>query len=95
MRLFEVWDKMNSYRETTDHGAVNAIFTGLNVSEDFWDNFILVCNNTDGLSQLLGVSAEKIASWPIKIQEYLKKSKDHENPEDKEKTQVMNTGISI
>lgn len=95
MRLLEVWDKMKAYREETDHSAINAIFTGLNVSADFWDNFILVCNNEEGLSRLLNVSPEKVASWPARIQDHLDKSQQHENPEDKEKTQVMGTGISI
>jgi hypothetical protein len=35
----------------------------------FWDEFISLCSNAEGLSQLLGVSKEKVNSWPSKIKE--------------------------
>lgn len=94
MTFLEAWENLRSIRENTEDAAVGAIFTGVNVSEDFWDNFILVCNNKEGLAALLNVSPEKIASWPSAVQQHLEKSKAHKNPESKEKTQMIDTGLS-
>lgn len=93
MTFLEAWENIRSIRENTDDAAIGAIFTGINVAEDFWDNFILVCNNKDGLAALLNVSPEKVASWPPIIQQVLDKSKAHKNPESKEKTHLLDTGI--
>ena len=94
MRFLEVWDKVCQFKEDHENLAVNAIFTGINVADDFWDNFIVVCNNKEGMAALLGVNPEKIASWPMKIQENLEKSKGQKNPEakDKDKTKIIDTG---
>jgi hypothetical protein len=93
MTFLEAWENIRSIRENTDDAAIGAIFTGINVSEDFWDNFILVCNNKEGLAALLNISPEKVASWPPVVQQYLEKSKAHKNPESKEKTHMLDTGI--
>jgi hypothetical protein len=95
MRFLEAWNKVKSFCEDSDDTAISAIFSGINVAEDFWDNFLLVCNNKEGLAELLNVSPEKIASWSDRVQRYLDKSREHGNPEAKEKTQVMDTGVSI
>jgi hypothetical protein len=93
MTFLEAWENIRSIKEENDDAAIGAIFTGINVADDFWDNFILVCNNKEGLATLLKVSPEKIASWPPTIQQYLEKSKAHANPESKEKTHMLDTGI--
>jgi len=92
MTFLEAWEKVRSIKEETNDAAIGAIFTGINVAEDFWNNFILVCNNKEGMATLLNVSPEKIASWPQIIQEYLEKSKSERNPESKEKTHIIDTG---
>lgn len=93
MTFLEAWERVRSIREAHDDAAIGAIFTGINVAEDFWDNFILVCNNKEGLAALLNVSPEKIASWPPAIQQSLEKSQSLKNPESKEKTHMIDTGI--
>ncbi len=93
MTFLEAWERVRSIRESHDDAAIGAIFTGINVADDFWDNFILVCNNKEGLAALLNVSPEKIASWPPVIQQSLEKSKSLKNPESKEKTHMIDTGI--
>ncbi|NIQ15604.1 MAG: hypothetical protein GTO02_14765 [Candidatus Dadabacteria bacterium] len=90
--FLEAWEKACRIKEAHDDAAVSAIFTGINVAEDFWDNFILVCNNNEGLAALLNVDSEKIASWPAIVQEHLEKAKSEKNPESKEKTHILDTG---
>jgi hypothetical protein len=92
MTFLEAWENIRSIKEQSDDAAIGAIFTGINVVDNFWDNFILVCNNKDGMAALLNISPEKIASWPPIIQSYLDKAKNHKNPESKEKTKIINTG---
>jgi hypothetical protein len=60
----------------------------------FWDEFISLCGSTEGLSQLLGVSREKILSWPARIQEMLQKLDQHtaDSPSEKRKQEVVPTG---
>lgn len=92
MTFLEAWEKARNIKESSDDAAIGAIFTGINVANNFWDNFILVCNNKEGMAVLLNVSPEKVASWPLAVQENLEKSKDHKNPEAKEKTHIIDTG---
>lgn len=60
----------------------------------FWDEFITVCGNVDGLAELLGIGREKISSWPARIREHLNKLEKQtaENPAEKPKAEVMPTG---
>lgn len=48
-----------------------AIRAGLNLSPEFWDDFLKLCNQSQALSELLGVRREVIASWPNNIREGL------------------------
>lgn len=91
MTFLEAWERSRGLKESHT-AAVDAIITGLNVSEDFWDNFILVCNNKGGMADLLNVTPEKIASWPAAISSNLNKSKSGINSPEKEKGKLIDTG---
>jgi hypothetical protein len=93
MTFLEAWELSRSIKESHNDAAIGAIFTGINVAEDFWDNFILVCNNKEGLAALLNISPEKVASWPPAIQKHLEQAKSQKNPESKEKTHIIDTGV--
>jgi hypothetical protein len=78
--------------------ALNVIRAGKELHDEkdtpFWDEFISLCGNSDGLSELFGVSKEKILSWPSKIQDMLDRLEQHnaESPVGKEDKEVMATG---
>lgn len=75
MTLLQTWDKIVPLNEdTNEDAAMSAIVTGTNVDENFWDNFILVCNNKNGVAELLNISPDRIATWPSRIQMYMKKA---------------------
>lgn len=62
--------------------------------KSFWENFISMCSNTKELSILLGVSEERIRTWPSRIRKELELL-DTYNVEDlgeKEKIKIMPTG---
>lgn len=59
----------------------------------FWDEFISLCSNSDGLADLLGVSREKVNSWPARIQGQLEKlNQDNSQDVGKEEKEVIPTG---
>ena len=60
----------------------------------FWDEFTSLCSDTEGLSQLLGVSKEMVSTWPARIREAISKLEKHKrmNPTEKEDSEVMPTG---
>jgi hypothetical protein len=51
--------------------AVIAIRAGLNIRPEFWDDFLKMCNQSQALSELLGVRREIIARWPNQVREGL------------------------
>lgn len=60
-------------KEYGDSQALEAIANGFNVDEEFWQNFLMVLNNTEALSALLGIPAIKINKWRGRITKYLTK----------------------
>lgn len=59
---------MDSGEETK---AAQIVRAGLNISPEFWDNFITLFSNSEGMSDLLGVQRERVASIPTKIKEII------------------------
>lgn len=95
--FMKLWENMIADKdaEHIDTGSMKAIRTGLNVREDFWDDFLMVLNNAEALSELLGVSPEQIARWASSIKhnlEKVKKADTHGEGEEKPKTKVLDTG---
>lgn len=81
-----------------DNRALVIVRTGKEMHKEgqtpFWDEFISLCGNTDGLAQLLGVKPDQVRTWPAKIQEALNKL-DQQNvmdPSQKDKTEMIPTG---
>lgn len=85
-------NKDNSFIENK---ALSAIKTGKNIQEDFWEQFLLLLNNSDGLSELLDVPETKIITWRDKIQKAIKhveQANDHDKTSKKNK--IMHTGFN-
>lgn len=91
----QLWENMEASRdETSESKASSAIRTGIGVSEDFWDNFLAVVNNSSGLSELLDVPVTKISSWHHRVREELDKvKKADEVPDTSTKKKMLHTGI--
>lgn len=72
--LFENMERSKKFdKEHEDSQALEAIQNGINVDENFWQNFLAVLNNTEALSNLLGVPAIKMNKWRGRVQKYLTK----------------------
>ena len=74
-----LWENMEnnsiSQNDISDT-AISVVKTGLQVDEDFWENFLRIMNNSSGLSELLDVPSEKIAQWHSRIKDALKEIND-------------------
>jgi len=74
-----LWENMEnnsiSKNDISDK-AISVVKTGLQVDENFWENFLRVMNNSSGLSELLDVPSEKITKWHSRIKDALKEIND-------------------
>jgi hypothetical protein len=73
-----------------DSKAIDVIRIGDNLDANFWQNFIKILNNTEGLAELLNVKTEQVAEWAGRIKDHLDKAKESENSD--EKNTLVSTG---
>jgi len=93
----KLWENIQASKEKSpqDDRAMTVIRTGIGVRETFWDDFLLVINNSDGLSELLDVPTVKISGWHEKVKQALKKVQQSDStPEPKDNGKLLKTGHS-
>lgn len=85
----QMMEHMEVYREgqeeTTDRKATEAIRAGINIREDFWDDFLLLLNSSSALSELLKISPTKVSAWRGRVQKYLERVHDEDDVPDLKK----------
>lgn len=93
MSFQKLWENMNN-SESPNKGD-SAIRTGIGVREDFWNDFLLVINNSSGLSELLDIPVTKIFSWRERIKEALNRVQEEDLTPDssKSKKKMIHTGL--
>jgi len=89
-----LWENMeDSRRGHHDDKGMEAIRNGINVRDDFWEDFLLVINNSGALSELLEVPVTKISGWHERVKSALDKVKQADStPEPKDKGKMLKTG---
>lgn len=93
----KLWENIQATKEKSpkDDRAVSAIRTGIGVRDNFWDDFLLVVNNSEGLAALLDIPATKISSWHDKIKQTLNQVHQMDNtPKPKNNGKLLKTGHS-
>ncbi len=91
----KLWENILDHMGNDEHESLSmkAIRTGINIRDGFWDDFLLVLNNREAMSELLGVTTEQISSWAVIIKDNLAKIEDADQIDDKEvRTKVLDTG---
>ncbi len=60
----------------------------------FWEEFINLCANSDGMADLLEVTPDKVRRWSRKIRELLNQIQNHDaqDPAVKDDVEMMPTG---
>lgn len=69
LTLRQLLESMENRNQDTE--SMEAIRTGLNQRDDFWDDFIMVLNNAEALSELFDVPVHKVMGWRQRIQQVL------------------------
>jgi hypothetical protein len=78
--------------------AMRVVRTGISLRSNkdcgnFWDDFISVCNDSEGLAELLDVPTEKIGNWATKVKEIVDKVGSADDQEvGNTKSKVVPTG---
>lgn len=102
----QLWEAMETGRtsplmDSGDEGHIVQIMqAGKDLRKEdesqFWDEFMTLCSNAKGLSELLDVGQEKVRSWPAKIKEALDKLAQHhvESPNKDVDTEMVPTGTN-
>jgi hypothetical protein len=98
MNFLKLWENMNASKEGNQSeinpDAISAIRTGMGVNETFWEDFIQVLNNSEGLSALLDIDIEEIATWRKKIEDVLSVVKEDDGEQDIGKNKkLVRTGM--
>jgi len=91
-----LYENMRTIRENEEKAseskAMDAIRTGINVREDFWDDFLLVINNGSGMAALLNVPLTVVSSWHSKVREAYEKVKQADAvPDPKKRGKMVHT----
>lgn len=100
--FFDLWERMDSATPLMDSGedakAMQVIRAGNSFHKkderSFWEEFMELCSNSQGMADLLNVNSSLITNWSAKIQELLKQLDERDqvqgNPDEEKK--VMPTG---
>ena len=89
----KLWENIEGKEESNQ--ASSAIRTGIGIREDFWDDFLLVINNSAGLSDLLDIPVTKIFSWRERVKSALNLVQEEDLTPDssKSKKKMIHTGL--
>lgn len=61
----------------------------------FWEDFINVCSDADGMATLLGVKRESVTTWAQRIRDVIEKVEKHDQQspdKEEEKEELIPTG---
>ena len=70
--FLRVWEESIGSGPAVETKSTRAIRAGLNVRDDFWNDFMNVCNNAEALAALLDVRIDQVTSWGHKVRHALK-----------------------
>lgn len=96
MSFRQLWENMELSKKNGVHDdkSMDAIRTGINVRENFWEDFMLVINNSSAMSALLDVPVVKISSWHSRVKTALEKVQQTDAvPDPKDKGKLLKTGL--
>jgi len=73
-------ERLSSIKDNDNHKEEkikDLIQLGKKIDESFWDNFLIIINNTDAFSILFDIPEEKISNIYRKIKKYLKDNEEN------------------
>jgi hypothetical protein len=98
----QLWEQMDDSVPLMDSGeeprAMAVIRSGLDLHPDdetsFWQDFMDLASNTEGMAELLDIRPEQVSRWSQKIQDYIEKTEaqDSQDPAKEDDKEVFPTG---
>jgi hypothetical protein len=71
--------------------AINVVRKGMNASDDFWDIFLSLCGDSEGMSALIGSSKENITGMGGRIRDLMREIEEKDSSSSK-KNKMIKTG---
>lgn len=88
----KLWENMRERdAEHIDTASMKAIRTGLNIRDDFWNDFLQVCNNSEAVAELLGVRIDQVSGWGHRVKHNLEKVRNADTAGEGEEKLGMKT----
>lgn len=76
--------------------SLNVIRSGNNIRNsecgNFWDDFANLCNNAEGMAELLDIPREKVTGWAGRISELRKEVESEDSNKTNKKHRVIKNG---
>jgi hypothetical protein len=104
LTFLKLWENMQSQEDSPLNASgesslsMQAIRSGLELrgesNRTFWDDFLQLCNNGDGLSELLNVKPEQISLWSSRIRAMIEQVNREDDNQNASKKNVLPTGDS-
>ena len=91
----KLWENMSLLERHNDDASMAAIRNGIGIRANFWEDFLLLLNDSEGLSDLLGVPVDKIGTWHDAVKKNLNRVQESDGEVvTKEKNKLLKTGLS-
>jgi hypothetical protein len=90
--FLQVWESSLGSGPPEDTKAMRAIRAGMHVREDFWQDFMNVCNNAEAMAALLDVRVDQVTSWGSKVRHGMGLVEEADRRESPNKKKMMQTG---
>lgn len=90
--MFTFKEFRESLDEKSNEKVIEVVRKGMNLSKYFWDDFLSLCSNSDGMSDLLGTSKDKITSLNEKINKIKNEIEKKDSSETKKRDKIIKTG---
>jgi hypothetical protein len=94
--FLKLWENMNNDEDVSENDkSLEAIRMGINIRDDFWEDFLKLVNNAEALSDLLDIPATKIYKWRQLIKQAKEQvSEMDSNTKAKKNLKLIKTGIN-
>jgi hypothetical protein len=77
--------------EKDDKKATEVVRKGMDLGDDFWDDFLSLCGNAEGMADLLGAPREKVTALGGRVRGIMSEIKEKDSASSK-RDKMIKTG---
>lgn len=94
MSFQKLWEIMENNKIHCENNELKSIRNGIGIKKEFWNDFLLLLNDTESVSDLLDVPLEKVSTWRDKINKAINKVEEEDKTlVAKERKKMLKTGL--